>query len=205
MKLVDKLQQYTQELEQEYFQIPEERKQLLEQLSAYISQKVRQQEPVQLNFICTHNSRRSHLAQLWALAAAAYYEVAGVHCFSGGTEATAFNIRSVEAMRAAGFLIEEKEAGNNPLYEVQYAAQTAPVLAWSKAFGDPANPTSGFCAILVCSDADENCPFVPGVEFRMSITYNDPKNFDDTPEEAHKYAERVRQIGREMLYVFSKV
>jgi protein-tyrosine-phosphatase len=136
-----------------------------------------------LNFICTHNSRRSHLAQLWAQAAAVYYNIANVTCYSGGTEATAFNPRAVKAMREAGFDIAVEKDGTNPIYQVVVTDDAPPVAAWSKKFDDPATPTADFCAIMTCSDADENCPYVPGVALRLGITYQDPKVADDSPQE----------------------
>ncbi|PRY10096.1 arsenate reductase [Pontibacter ummariensis] len=202
MRLLDPLNKTAQGLEEEFVAITNERKELLRQLSDYVREKVTKSEPVQLVYICTHNSRRSHMAQLWAQAAAAYYEVPDVHTFSGGTEATAFNPRAVKAMQELGFAVSAQREDNNPHYEVSYAADTAPVVTWSKRFDDTANPQREFCAIMTCSDADGNCPFVEGAERRIAITYEDPKNFDGTPEEAAKYLERARQIGREMLYVF---
>ena len=205
MKLIASLHKYVQALEQDFDQIPAERKQLLQQLADWARKTKAAGNPLLFNFICTHNSRRSHLAQLWAQTAAAYYDVQGVQTYSGGTEATAFNPRAVKAMQAAGFQIDTLQAGENPVYSVKYAEAAAPVKAWSKKFDDDANPAADFCAVMTCSDADENCPLVPGVDKRLAITYNDPKHFDDTPEEVQKYSERVRQIGLEMLYAFSRV
>jgi arsenate reductase len=205
MKFYPQLNASIQTLEQEFSQIPEERKQLLASLAAYTRQKQAQGKPAQFNFICTHNSRRSHLAQIWAQAAAAYYRVGEVYCYSGGTEATAFNPRAVTAMREAGFNIATAREGENPLYNVSFAVEAAPLKVWSKRFDDQENPASSLCAVMTCSDADQNCPFVPGVELRLGITYEDPKRFDGTAREAEKYSERLRQIGREMLYAFSIV
>lgn len=205
MKLYPQLTACIQTLEQEFSLISDERKQLLAKLAAYIRQKQEQGKPAQFNFICTHNSRRSHLAQIWAQAAAAYYNIEKVYCYSGGTEATAFNPRAVTAMQAAGFRITTAKEGDNPLYNVSFTEGAAPLEVWSKRFDDSASPVSSFCAVMTCSDADQNCPFVPGVELRLGITYQDPKQFDDTPQEAEKYGERLRQIGREMLYAFSIV
>jgi arsenate reductase (thioredoxin) len=204
MKLLPALHQTVQELEHTFDQIPNERKTLLRQLSDYIREKQHAGGPVNLVFICTHNSRRSHMAQLWAQAAGAYYGIGQVQCFSGGTEATAFNPRAVEAMRELGFDISPAGQEANPIYQVRFAAEAAPVRLWSKTFDDPANPATGFGAVMTCSDADENCPLVPGVERRLAITYDDPKHFDDTPQETEKYRERARQIGRELLYAFKE-
>jgi len=193
------------QFEKDYSKIPEDRKQILNLLVEFIEKKQKAGEPVTLNFICTHNSRRSHIAQLWAQAAAHYYGIKNVFCFSGGTEATAFNPRAVKAMQDAGFRIVKTKEGENPVYEVRYADDAEPVIAFSKTYDDPFNHNKDFAAIMTCSHADENCPLVIGASGRIALTYDDPKEFDGTPQEAEKYAERVHQIGREIFYAFSQV
>ena len=58
---------------------------------------------------------------------------------------------------------------------------------------------------MTCSQANANCPFIPGAEKRIPITYEDPKEFDNTPQQIKKYQERSNQIATEMLYVFSQI
>jgi arsenate reductase len=203
--LLPSLNATTALLQKQFDQIPPDRIKLLGELTSFIRKKINAGQHVYLNFICTHNSRRSHLAQLWAQTAAYAYDVAGVHCFSGGTEATAFNPRVVQAMKEAGFEIAITKQGENPLYEVRFATDAAPVLAFSKKYDDPFNHNKDFAAIMTCSHADENCPLVLGASARIAVTYDDPKAFDGTPLEEVKYKERTLQIGRDMLYAFSKV
>lgn len=189
----------------EFDQIPSDRKNLLRQLTQFVEKKVRTGERVYLNFICTHNSRRSHLSQIWAQAAAYYYQVPHVICFSGGTEATAFNPRAVKAMQQAGFSIVMTKDGENPIYEVRFSEGAPALVAFSKKYDDPFNHNQDFAAVMTCSHADENCPLVLGASARIALTYDDPKNFDGTPQEATKYTERVNEIGREILFAFSQV
>ncbi len=186
-------------------QIPAERKTILNELTAFVQQKVNTRQKVYLNFICTHNSRRSHLAQIWAQAGACYYGIPGVECFSGGTEATAFNVRAVAAMQQVGFNIKKVKEGDNPVYEVLLSENSKPITAFSKKYDDPFNHNKDFAAIMTCSHADENCPLVFGATARISLPYDDPKNFDGTPIEAEKYLERAHDIGREILYALSSV
>jgi arsenate reductase (thioredoxin) len=193
------------ELISEFDQIPFERKKLLARLASFIESKASKGERTELNFICTHNSRRSHLSQIWAQTAANYYQIPNVICYSGGTEATAFNPRAVKAMSEAGFKIDKTTEGTNPVYEVRFSNAADPVLAFSKKYDADGNPKALFGAVMTCSHADQNCPIVFGAAERFSITYDDPKDFDDTPQEAAKYHERVLQIGREMLYAFSLI
>lgn len=203
--LLPSLQNTTNNLVKRFSVIPHERKQLLQQLSAFVQSRVQNRQVAHLNFICTHNSRRSHLSQLWAQAAAYYYGVPNVQAYSGGTEATAFNPRAVKAMMDAGFNIVKLKDGDNPVYEVSFAEEINPVRAFSKKYDDPFNHNKDFAAIMTCSHADENCPLVAGAAARIALTYDDPKEFDGTPWEQEKYKERVEQIGTEILYAFSLI
>ncbi len=203
--LLTTLNTTVEQLVKEFDLIPTERKETLKELTQFVQSKITGGGKAYLNFICTHNSRRSHLSQIWAQAAAYYYGVPGVECFSGGTEATAFNPRAVKAMQDAGFNISITKDGNNPVYEVRFALEANPIIAFSKKYDDPFNHNKDFAAIMTCSHADENCPLVLGASGRIALTYDDPKEFDGTPLEAAKYSERVHQIGREILYAFSQV
>jgi arsenate reductase len=198
------LQQYiAAELLPAMEQISPERRAQLEEIAEYVREQRQAGEAVHLVFICTHNSRRSHFGQIWAAAAAAYYGIPSVSTYSGGTEATAFNPRAVAAIQRAGFQVENP-GGNNPRYQVRYAASAPALECWSKTYDDPANPRRSFAAIMTCAEADQACPIVPGADLRSPIPYVDPKEADDTPQETARYDERCRQIGAELFYLFSK-
>ena len=184
-------------------EISAERQEVLREIASYIQEEAEAGQPIQLVFICTHNSRRSHFGQIWAAMAAAYYGVPGVHTYSGGTEATAFNPRAVAAVQRAGFQVENP-GGSNPRYQVRFAPDQPALECFSKVYDDPANPRHSFAAIMTCAEADQACPIVPGATLRVPTPYVDPKEADDTPQEAARYDERCRQIGAELFYVFSK-
>ncbi len=200
------IHQKIKSFESEFDKIPEKRKELLETLSHYISQKIEKKETVKIIVICTHNSRRSHIGQLWLQAGSAYMGIDDFQTFSGGTEATAFNHRSVSALKRVGFELNKKTEDNNPKYESTLPSNAGePLLLFSKKYDAPPNPLNGFAAVMVCSEADEACPFVPGAEARFAIPFDDPKNFDNTVLEATKYDERVEQMGREFFFVLKSV
>lgn len=186
-------------------EISEVRKALLQPLVDFIQQKVNDQKQVDINFICTHNSRRSQLSQIWAQTAAAYYHIANVNCYSGGTEATALFPKVAETLADSGFEILTLSEGNNPVYAIKHDENASPVIGFSKKYDDAFNPVSGFAAIMTCSQADGGCPFIAGAEKRIPITFEDPKAFDNTPQQSEKYEERSLQIASEMFYVFSKI
>jgi arsenate reductase (thioredoxin) len=185
--------------------IGNDRRQQLDELARMISERIAADGEAQLIFICTHNSRRSHLSQLWAQAAVVWNGREDIACFSGGTEATAFNPSAVQALRNAGFDIDTGDAGTNPRYEVRYAAASEPLIAFSKEYGHASNPSGGFIAVMTCSHADEGCPVVLGASQRISLPYDDPKEADGTPQEAAVYEERSRQIAREMVFVMDEI
>ena len=188
-----------------FSEITVERKLALKEISAYIKTKNKAQQKVQLTFICTHNSRRSHISQIMAQAAAAYYGVDNVYCYSGGTEVTAFNENAVHALQQIGFEIIAKDHSRNPVYEVAFATNSGKLKAFSKLYTDITNPQKDYGAVLTCSSADASCPIVQGAEGRFKLPYEDPKLSDGTPEQTEVYLERSKQIGTEMLYVFSLV
>jgi hypothetical protein len=185
--------------------IPEDRKEILRKLVNFVASRVADGKPAELIFICTHNSRRSHLSQIWAQVAADYYGIPNVVTYSGGTEATAFNPRAVAALERAGFIIEKQNHSENPIYLISYSPEKAALRCFSKRYDHPDNPRRDFCAVMTCSEADEACPAVFGAEARIPLRYEDPKAFDDTPQEAQKYDERCLQIARELFWAMREV
>ncbi len=194
---VDKLQNFTT--------ILTERKAVLQPLVDYIQHKIDKKENINLNFICTHNSRRSHLVQVWAKVAADYYKILNVNCYSGGTEVTALFLKVVETLNKQGFNVFKIAESKNPIYAIKYDENALPIIGFSKKYDDDFNPNSNFGAIMTCSQADEGCPFVIGAEEKMTITYDDPKISDNTAQQNEVYKKRSEEIATEMLYVFSKI
>src|SRR5690606_4385229 len=185
--------------------ISEERKIILQPLIDFIQQKVNNKQDININFICTHNSRRSHLSQVCAQVSSAHFNITNVHCYSGGTEETALFPKVAETLTEQGFNIFKIADNNHPVYAIKYSENALPVIGFSKKYDSPFNPVSAFVAIMTCSQADGGCPFIAGAEKRMPITFEDPKNSDGTPEQTNVYAERSLQIASEMFYVFSKI
>ena len=185
--------------------ISEDRKKVLQPLIDYVKEKMEQDLPIRLNFICTHNSRRSHLSQIWAQTMASYYGIKQVSCYSGGTEATAMFPKVGETLINQGFKISKLSKEDNPVYSIKFSQNEPSVIAFSKQFGDDFNPSSEFAAIMTCSSADEVCPMVLGCDKRIAITYEDPKKSDGTPLQTETYLNRSLEIATEMKFVFSRL
>ncbi len=185
--------------------IPRERKEILSPLIQYIKNKLSKNEDIRLNFICTHNSRRSHLSQIWAQTMAYHFGVHKVTCYSGGTESTAMFPKIAETLVNQGFEILKLSETNNPVYAVKFAVTEHPVICFSKEYNHSFNPGTGYAAVVTCNSADEACPIVFGAEARFPVKYDDPKVFDHTDLMDSKYAERSIQIGQEMWFVFQEV
>lgn len=185
--------------------ISKERKETLQPLIDFIQATTNNNNTIRLNFICTHNSRRSHLSQVWAQVMAHHFKVSNVYCYSGGTEATALFPMVAKTLINAGFHIQKTSEEKNPVYSIKFASNEHPVIGFSKTYDDDFNPSSEYAAIMTCSHADEGCPIVSGAEKRFPITFEDPKAFDNTPQQAEKYEERSLQIATELKYIFSKI
>ena len=185
--------------------VSEERKTVLHSLVEYIQNKVNANEEIRLNFICTHNSRRSHLSQIWAQTMAFQFGIKNVYCYSGGTEATAMFPKVGETLVNQGFQIQKLSQEQNPVYAVKFDDNQHPIICFSKTYFDDFNPKTNFGAIMTCNNADEGCLMVFGAEARFPIKYDDPKAFDATELMNEKYAERSLQIASEMYFVFSQI
>lgn len=185
--------------------IPSERKTVLQPLIDFIQLKASENREIRINFICTHNSRRSHLSQVWAQTMAHFFSIKNVFCYSGGTEATALFPLVAVTLQNSGFEVLTISEGKNPIYTIKYAENEHPIICFSKTLDDAFNPKSGFAAIMTCSQADGGCPFIAGAEKRIPITFEDPKAFDNTPLQLEKYNERSLQIATELFYVFSQI
>ena len=181
--------------------IVDHRKDLLKPLRDYIVLKSKQKVEANLNFICTHNSRRSQFTQVWAKIISDYYGF-NINSFSGGTEVTNCNTRTISSFERMGFKVKNP-AGENPHYELTYHEKRKPIIVYSKTFDDISNPKNNFAAVMTCTNADENCPIIPGAEKRISLPFEDPKIFDNSAQESEKYDERSIQIATEMKYVFN--
>ena len=134
-----------------------------------------------------------------------YFNINNVYCYSGGTESTALFPMVAETLQNSGFQINTISETDNPVYSIKYAHNEPPIIGFSKKLDDDFNPKSEFAAIMTCSQADGGCPFIAGAEKRIPITFEDPKVFDNSPQQVAKYQERSLQIATEMFYVFSKI
>lgn len=203
MQLLPGIISYLQAAEKDFDSIDAARKLELRKIADGVSQLLRTTGKAALIYVCTHNSRRSHMGQLWAAAAAAYYGIQGIESYSGGTEVTAFNPNAIKALRDSGFEITTTVMQENPHYSITYSKGAEPLVAFSKKYMDAPNPARNFIAVMTCTHADENCPVVVGATLKVSTPYEDPKNGDGRPEQDAGYRTRCRQIATEVLYTFS--
>ena len=196
------IQQFIENLD--ITKISEDRKINLEDFIGFIAQKLKSKETVNLNFICTHNSRRSHFSQIWAQTIAEFLGIKTIKSYSGGTEATAVYPSVLKAFQSVGFSLGRLSENENPVSFLKYADDPPPIVCFSKVYDHPFNPKTNFAAVMTCSQANEACPFVPAAEARLSFTFEDPKISDGTPRELEKYQEKSKEIATDLLYVFSK-
>lgn len=207
MKLYPQLQAFCANSIKAFHLIPNDRKIALIQLSNYILKQLQKGEPIHLVTICTHNSRRSHFAQIWAMVFADYFQLKNIRTYSGGTETTALNPRVAKTLIKSGFKIMVEHAqSSNPHYLLYWKEnQEKPYIAFSKRYQDSPNPTKNFVALMVCDSASEACPIVFGSNFKLSHTYQDPKVSDNTQEETKTYIATNQLIAREMAFMLQHV
>jgi hypothetical protein len=204
IQINDALESYTTHLIENLDKIPDERKAMLDEIGKAMSDEYLVHQKGNVLFVCTHNSRRSQIAELWFKYATLYFGIQHFEAYSGGVEETAFNERAILAMERAGFKTHYDKKVDNPV--VSFTPGNYPI--WnhkSKIYTHPINPKQDFTALMVCSEADKSCPIVEGATDRFSLPYNDPRYYDDTPSEEKMYDATVEEIGLEMFYLVSQI
>ena len=156
-------------------------------------------------FVCTHNSRRSQMAQAMWLAVTEYYNLGEIGAYSAGTQQTALHFYALMALEHAGFQFLKSKEGKNPHYALLDNTNQEVKLLYSKTLEDSSLPQEEFTAIMVCDHADANCPFVPGAGARFGLHYSDPKAYDSSPDPLQHYDDTLCQITHELLYIASRV
>lgn len=184
--------------------ITDDRKKLLLRIAETVAKDYTVNEIVNLNFICTHNSRRSQLGQVWAFYAAHFFKL-NIHAYSGGTEVTAFYRNTVKTLQRVGFTFQlEDFSHQNPKYLISFAGTSKHILGFSKLYNDTINKEP-FMAITTCDSADKNCPFIPTASYRFHLPFIDPKHSDGTANQEDVYLQTNRQIAAEIYFIFNHV
>ena len=181
------------------------RKSILVGIINYVQTKIDLKKDINLNFICTHNSRRSHYCQIWAQVLAEYFKIKKFKSFSGGTISTDVSENVINSLIKCGFRLNSKVKKKQTIYKLSFSNDTSEILCFSKKFNDKFNPKNNFAAIMTCSSAEKNCPFISGSDKIISIPYDDPKKFDDSRYVDQEYMKINLIIASEMYYVFSSL
>ncbi len=185
----------------DYNSIRNDRKDVLKDLAIAVKNRLDNETEVNVTFICTHNSRRSQMAQVWAVIAAQQYRIK-INAFSGGTEVTTTAPQVLDTFEYFGFEVNRSETSNGK-HKVNFGNNGQNIKLHSKLYHDSSNPKRNFIAVMTCSDADENCPIVVGCSKRVALTYNDPKRFDGSILEKTMYQNEAFRIGTEIMFAFS--
>ena len=184
--------------------LSDERKNLLLKITKGITTEYNKNNIVNLNFICTHNSRRSQLSQVWGFFASEYFNL-NINSFSGGTETTAFFKNTVKTLQSVGFKFDLKDFSHqNPKYIISFEGASKSIFGFSKRY-DNAENQHPFIAITTCNNADTNCPFIPEASERFHLPFVDPKSSDDTELQDETYLKTNLQIAGEIYFIFSEI
>jgi len=199
------LRRYIEGLERETEAIPSERRLKLYELAASIRRQFTKKGEAYVTVICTHNSRRSHLGQLWLDVCAKYLNKTNLYSYSGGTKETALNLNIIHALHRVGCVLSNDGVAHNPRYTAHLGPRQTSGPLFSKEYTHTFNPQKEFTAVMVCSEAAKACPFVPEALDTITLPYHDPKTFDGTAKVHSAYDACCLQVATEMFYVVSKL
>lgn len=184
--------------------ISEKRTMLLLKIAATIANEYSSKEIVNLNFICTHNSRRSQIGQIWSYYAAYYFKL-NINVFSGGTEVTSFNRNTVKTLQKTGFQFQLSDFSHqNPTYQISFDGSYGYILGFSKLYSNPINQEP-YIAILTCNDAETDCAYIPSATHRFLLPFTDPKFADGTENQEEVYMQINAEIAAEIFLIFKQV
>jgi hypothetical protein len=200
------LMSYCSSLPDEFINVPDSTEEKLKEAGTYIINRLNNGQVTSISFVCEHNSRKSHLGQIWTLMATQYYQLDNVKCYSGGTTPTYVNLRIIKALENTGFKISEKGiAGKGPLYYLDYGKSSRGFEIFSKRYDHPMNPDTNYLAISLCYNPEECCPISFGADKQLTIPYEDLQTYDNTSLESAKYDEQCRSVARDMFYMMDFV
>ncbi|WP_196893237.1 low molecular weight phosphatase family protein [Aureivirga marina] len=192
-------------ISQNDIEITNDRKETLNDIAKAVLDEYLRNERVNLNFICSHNSRRSQFAQIWGNYAINFFSIPNMECFSGGTVVTALHRNTVKTLKEVGFRFDVKTFNHqNPEYLISYQDCKKPILAYSKLIEDQ-NNKSPYIAITTCNSIEKNCPLFTDCLAYFQLPYTDPKNYDYTALKNEKYNELNMNIASEMAFLFGYI
>jgi len=113
---------------------------------------LRQQRPLRLLVLCTHNSARSQMGEGWLRHHAARIGLEA-EVWSAGTEATRVKPDAIAAMAEVGIDLTGHA---------------------SKTLWDLPDPWAFDVVLTVCDDANETCPVYPAATTRLHVSFPDP-------------------------------
>ena len=181
--------------------ISNERRELIDAMVHSMANELKRHEDLVLHFVCTHNARRSQLAQVWASVWADYFKLP-ILAISGGTEASAVHPNVLQALSAQGFEIFPHDSNGHICGWKKAHSGTH---LFSKKWEDALLVGRPFMAVMTCSEADKECPVVPGAVDRFPLRFKDPKEFDGQPNAIEGYQTRSLEIAHELYDLFSNL
>ncbi|MCG1037755.1 hypothetical protein [Polaribacter sargassicola] len=181
-----------------------ERRDILLNIANKIIEEYNNNKLVNINFICTHNSRRSQMAQVWAFFAAQYFNL-NINSFSGGTEITSFNRNTIKTLQKASIKFQLDDFSHqNPKYLISFKGISKTLLVFSKRYDYKENKTP-FIAITTCDNANAKCLFIPEASRRFHLPFEDPQSSENTELRDKKYLEINEKIAAEIYFIFLEI
>ena len=177
------------------------RRPALRSCAAAIARQLDARGEVSVVAVCTHNSRRSQLAEVWLAVASAAAGLGGVSVCSGGSDPVAVAPGAIAVLRERGFRVEADTADANPRLRVRGHGIERELYAKPLGEAVAGVPLRGGVALMVCAAADAACPPVPQVGYRARLPFADPRHADGTPGEAAAYRAASDRIEAEMRWL----
>jgi len=141
-------------------------------------------------FICTHNSRRSQLCEVWGSILSKRFNL-DLFFYSAGTKKTEVYTEVIKSLQRAGLEIDMEGKIKLMHNQIELHSKTLDEIKEDE-----------FIAMMTCSDAEKNCPVDQRSKKNIILFYDDPKKYDRTIHESNEYDKTCRLIASELNAIF---
>jgi len=184
------------------YDIPIQRLELLIKLSKFISDQLKKESFVNLNFIDENNSKISQLLQVWSSFAIHYFKLKNIQSYSGGISVSSVHKNTIKSLQKIGFKFQLVDFSHqNSSYLINSNNFTGTGLVFSKSVYDQTNK-SPFIALIVSENPNTISPYITDTVKLFHLEYPNPNSFDTNLLKTERYTALNLQIAAEIHFLF---
>ena len=169
----------------------QKRKKRLDNIASVINENLNKTRSIV--FLCTHNSRRSQICEVWGKVFAEIYRKK-ININSAGAFKTVVHSQVYESIVKCGLVVDNKKEIFFDKKKFKLNSKTIDSLTMKN-----------FIAVMTCSNAEKSCPNDPRSIRNIKMFFNDPRIYDETDKMSREYLNTTIYIAEELNYIFKNI